>query len=68
MGNEHVIPELYSRARSGQDPLTVYSVDHRRAFCYVSDAVAATVAAMREPTAEGRTINVGNDQRGDHDR
>ena len=62
MGNEHVIPELYARARSGQDPLTVYSVDHRRAFCYVSDAVAATVAAMREPAAEGWTINVGNDR------
>ena len=62
MGNEHVIPELFARARSGQDPLTVYSVDHRRAFCYVSDAVAATVAAMREPAAEGWTINVGNDR------
>jgi UDP-glucose 4-epimerase/UDP-glucuronate decarboxylase len=62
MGYEHVIPELFERASSGQDPLTVYSVDHRRAFCYVSDAVAATVAAMREPAAEGSTINVGNDR------
>jgi UDP-glucose 4-epimerase/UDP-glucuronate decarboxylase len=62
MGNEHVIPELYQRARSGEDPLTVYSVDHSRAFCYVSDAVTATVAAMREPTADGWTINVGNDR------
>ena len=62
MGLEHVIPELYARARSGQNPLTVYSVDHRRAFCYVSDAVAATVAGMREPEADGWTINVGNDQ------
>jgi UDP-glucuronate decarboxylase len=62
MGMEHVIPELYERARSGQDPLTVYSVDHRRAFCYVSDAVSATVAAMREPAADGWTINIGNDR------
>ena len=62
MGNEHVIPELYERARSGEDPLTVYSVEHHRAFCYVSDAVTATVAAMREPAAEGWTINVGNDR------
>jgi len=62
MGSEHVIPELFERARSGEDPLTVYSVDHRRAFCYVSDAVEATVAAMREPAAEGLTINVGNDR------
>ena len=62
MGREHVIPELYERARSGQEPLTVYSVDHRRAFCYVSDAVSATVAAMREPAADGSTINIGNDR------
>lgn len=61
MGKEHVIPELFLRALSGQNPLTVYSVEHRRAFCYVSDAVAATVAAMREPAAEGLTVNVGND-------
>ena len=40
----------------------MYSVGHRRAFCYVSDAVAATVAAMREPAAEGLSVNVGNDR------
>jgi UDP-glucose 4-epimerase/UDP-glucuronate decarboxylase len=62
MGYEHVIPELYARAAGGQDPLVVYSADHRRAFCYVSDAVAATVAAMREPAASGQTLNVGNDR------
>jgi len=62
MGNEHVIPELFQRARSGQDPLIVYSADHMRAFCYVSDAVAATVAAMRSAAAEGQTINVGDDR------
>jgi nucleoside-diphosphate-sugar epimerase len=61
MGMDHVIPELFKRARDGQDPLVVYSVDHLRAFCYVSDAVAATIAAMREPKAEAATINIGND-------
>src|SRR4029078_6675811 len=34
----------------------------RRAFCYVSDAVEATVAAMRSPGATNRTINIGNDR------
>lgn len=62
MGNEHVIPELFQRAKAGQDPLVVYSVNHRRAFCYVSDAVDATVAAMRSPAADGTTINIGNDR------
>jgi nucleoside-diphosphate-sugar epimerase len=62
MGYDHVIPELLQRALAGQDPLTVYSPEHRRAFCYVSDAVDATVAAMRTPAAAGATINVGNDR------
>ena len=61
MGNEHVIPELYSRAFNGQNPLVVYSAKHRRAFCYVTDAVEATVRAMREEAANGHTINIGND-------
>jgi UDP-glucose 4-epimerase/UDP-glucuronate decarboxylase len=62
MGNDHVIPELYGRARRGENPLAVYSSDHSRAFCYVSDAVEATLRAMRVPAASGRTINVGNDR------
>jgi nucleoside-diphosphate-sugar epimerase len=62
MGNEHVIPELFLRATAGQDPLTVYSANHRRAFCYVSDAVEATLSAMRLPAADGATINIGNDR------
>jgi UDP-glucose 4-epimerase/UDP-glucuronate decarboxylase len=61
MGQEHVIPELFERLLAGEDPLAVYSADHTRAFCYVSDAVDATIAAMREPRADGQTINVGND-------
>ena len=62
MGTAHVIPELYLRALGGESPLLVSSAGHRRAFCYVSDAVAATVAAMRTPAAAGATINVGNDR------
>jgi UDP-glucuronate decarboxylase len=61
MGMDHVIPELFQRARNGQNPLVVYSVDHMRAFCYVSDAVEATIAAMRRRGADGETINIGND-------
>jgi UDP-glucose 4-epimerase/UDP-glucuronate decarboxylase len=56
-----VIPELFERLLAGQNPLVVYSPNHTRAFCYVSDAVEATIAVMREPRADGQTINVGND-------
>jgi nucleoside-diphosphate-sugar epimerase len=62
MGFDHVIPELYRRAADGQDPLVVYSAAHRRAFCYVSDAIEATIAAMRTPGEAHRTFNVGNDR------
>lgn len=62
MGYDHVIPELFVRASAGENPLAVYSTEHSRAFCYISDAVDATVAAMRQETANGKTINVGNDR------
>jgi UDP-glucose 4-epimerase/UDP-glucuronate decarboxylase len=62
MGLEHVIPELFQRALLGQNPLVVYSANHSRAFCYVSDAVGATIAAMEGERANGMTINVGNDE------
>ncbi|MCS7337353.1 MAG: GDP-mannose 4,6-dehydratase, partial [Verrucomicrobiae bacterium] len=61
MGYEHVIPELYLRAKEGQDPLVVYSADHSRAFCYVQDAVELMVQLMRAPASNGQTFNVGND-------
>jgi UDP-glucose 4-epimerase/UDP-glucuronate decarboxylase len=61
MGREHVIPELFQRAVvEGQDPLVVYSADHSRAFCYVSDAVDGTISAMRTRQADDKTINIGN--------
>lgn len=61
MGYDHVIPQLYERALGGERPLTVYSADHLRAFCYVDDAVNATIAAMRTPAAENQVFNIGND-------
>ena len=62
MGFEHVIPELYERTLAGENPLVVYSTNHSRAFCYVSDAVAATIAAMESPATDGVTLNIGNDE------
>jgi UDP-glucose 4-epimerase/UDP-glucuronate decarboxylase len=62
MGHEHVIPELYQRVLVGEDPLKVFSFDHVRAFCYVTDAVEATAACMRGSAADGETFNVGNDE------
>lgn len=60
MGMSHVVPEMYRRVYDGQDPLVVYSVDHRRAFCYVEDGVEATIRLMA-PEVPSAVYNVGND-------
>ncbi|NER87927.1 NAD-dependent epimerase/dehydratase family protein [Moorena sp. SIO3A2] len=62
MGYQHVIPQLYERSLKGQNPLIVYSADHQRAFCYVEDAVTATILAMRHQSTDGQTFNIGNEQ------
>jgi UDP-glucose 4-epimerase len=61
MGTQHVIPEMCFRILGGENPLAVYSPENTRSFCYVSDAIEATLLAMREKTAEGGTFNIGND-------
>ena len=62
MGMSHVLPELLKRA--GDQPkggkLEVASVDHRRAFCYVSDAVEMIERLALAERAVCGTFNVGN--------
>jgi len=63
MGYEHVIPELSLRLLRGKDPFVVYGCDQYRAFCYISDAVDATIAAMEsEATNSGEIIHIGRDE------
>ena len=63
MGMSHVIPELLERARraSDGDRLEVYSVDHRRTFCYVEDAVEMIALAAGSPQCVGEVLNVGKE-------
>jgi UDP-glucose 4-epimerase/UDP-glucuronate decarboxylase len=61
MGADHVIPELALRALAREDPFPVWSVDQRRAFCYVSDAVDAMLALAATREAHGQIVNIGND-------
>lgn len=62
MGMAHVIPELLTRAAGTPEggAMTVYSAGHRRAFCYVSDAVELIARLALAPDAEGGVFNVGN--------
>jgi UDP-glucose 4-epimerase len=61
MGLSHVIPELLERvqrARDG-DSLEVYSVDHRRTFCFVEDAVEMIALAAESERGLGEALNIG---------
>jgi nucleoside-diphosphate-sugar epimerase len=61
MGLAHVIPELLQRAHhaSPGQPLEVASVDHRRTFCYVEDAIEMLWRAASSPACSGETLNIG---------
>ena len=61
MGLSHVIPELYSKIRQlpPSAELEVASLDHRRTFCYVDDAVDQLVGMLRQSKCESQTLNVG---------
>ncbi len=61
MGMSHVIPELLARAHATPDggSLEVYSVEHRRTFCFIDDAVELVLRAALAPEGEGRVLNAG---------
>lgn len=62
MGMAHAVPELLQRAERAPEggSLTVYSMGHRRAFCYVGDAVELIARLARAEDALGGVFNVGN--------
>ena len=60
MGTDHVIPEFCLRTLKREDPFVVRGADNTRAFCYVEDAVEATVLTAEHTDAAGETIHVGN--------
>lgn len=62
MGLAHVIPELLQRAHDATDGrLEVFSVEHRRTFCFVDDAVEMIARSLESPRCDGQTLNVGTE-------
>jgi nucleoside-diphosphate-sugar epimerase len=61
MGTAHVIPQLFLRAASREDPFRVYGMDQSRAFCHVDDATAAMTQLMATDAAAGEIVHIGND-------
>lgn len=60
MGYSHVVPELMVKAKRNKRYLEVFSVGHTRAFCYISDAVIATIGLAESKLSSNQIFNVGN--------
>jgi nucleoside-diphosphate-sugar epimerase len=60
MGWDHVIPQFVRRLERGEQFTVQGDGQQTRSFCYVSDAVDATVACLVEPAAANEILNVGN--------
>ena len=63
MGLLHVIPQLIEKAYRAKPgaAIEVFSVDHRRTFCYIDDAIAMMVAAARSPNCLRQVLNLGRE-------
>jgi UDP-glucose 4-epimerase/UDP-glucuronate decarboxylase len=62
MGDSHVIPQVIDRIIGEVNPFPVYGAQQTRAFCYVEDAVNASIALMALPEREAIIANIGNDE------
>ena len=58
-GFKHVIPQFIKRAYFKEDPFLIFGSKQTRAFCYVDDAIEATVKLAL--TDKKGIFNIGND-------
>jgi UDP-glucose 4-epimerase len=62
MGLSHVIPELMKKVvEKERDQLNVFSINHRRTFCYIADAVEMIQLLAESDKSIGESYNIGND-------
>ena len=61
MGHDHVIPQLIDRILNRRNPFPVYGADQARSFCYVDDAVRATLSTVELPDERPILASIGND-------
>jgi len=64
MGLSHVIPELYKKAHEAAvgQTIEVASSHHRRAFCYIDDAIEMISRGAESPQGQNETLNIGNER------
>lgn len=59
MGDKHVIPDFFARARDGVYEL--YGYEDTRSFIYAEDAARATILLANADAAAGQVVNVGSE-------
>ena len=63
MGFKHVIPHLVERFyKFKENPFKIYGAKQTRAFCYVTDAVRATVLAMEDKLSNQEIYHIGSSE------
>ena len=63
MGFQHVIPNLVKRFLVDKErPFKIYGGNQTRSFCYISDAVDATLLAMNSNISNKQIYNIGNNE------
>jgi nucleoside-diphosphate-sugar epimerase len=61
MGMSHVIPQLLEKAHKAQPhaAIEVFSVEHRRSFCFIDDAVEMLRRVLFSRVALNQVVNLG---------
>lgn len=60
MGKSHVVPELIDKIYSNKKIINVFSPEHKRAFCYIDDAVQQIIKLSLNKNIKNQTYNIGN--------
>ena len=63
MGMSHVIPQLLQKAHMAQphSAIEVFSVEHRRSFCFIDDAVEMLKRVLFSSSAGNQVLNLGSE-------
>ena len=61
MGMSHVVPQLLAKAHRAHphSSIEVFSVEHRRTFCFIDDAVETVKRVLLSPAALNQVLNLG---------
>lgn len=61
MGMAHIVPQLLEKAHKAEagSVIEVFSIDHRRCFCFIDDAINMLTGALQSPAALNQTLNLG---------